>query len=218
MPAFTIGEAINQGWLLTKTHWKALLTFFGINLLLQIPGNAFNNINENDPSLFISLISLVISLVTLMVSINWLRIGLGLLENQPYTLNDFFKLDWKTFWQYLIATVIFSVVGALGFIFLIVPGIIIAISWGQFPMVVVDKGYSAWEAIKESSRITKGNRMKLFLLGLAFFGLALASVFTLFLGLIILEPVSTMASLWVYRQLSNAANPNDSTPVLTPAV
>ena len=83
MPAFTVGEAINQGWQHTKTHWKALLTFYGINFLIQIPATTFSSMNENDPSLFVSLLSLMVSLFSVMVSVNWLRIGLGLLD-KPY--------------------------------------------------------------------------------------------------------------------------------------
>lgn len=80
---------------------------------------------------------------------------------------------------------------------LIIPGIIAAYSYSMTFYVLMERPeLGILEAMRESRRIMRGNRMQLFCLQLSFIGWALLSVLTLGIGFIWLEP---------YMQASTAA-------------
>lgn len=60
----------------------------------------------------------------------------------------------------------------VGFLFLIVPGYVISLAWIFAPILFVDKDMNALEALRESNRLTNGNKGRIFvislLLGLCF--------------------------------------------------
>lgn len=56
-------------------------------------------------------------------------------------------------------------VGAIliGFLFMFIPGIVIAIAWSLAVLLFVDKNKSALEAIRESNQYTYGNKLNIFI-------------------------------------------------------
>jgi uncharacterized membrane protein len=202
MAAFTIGEAISNGWTLTKNHWRAMGTAVLINLVIQIPASVIQEITKDNPSFFSLLVIIGIALVSMVVNYNWIRIAIGLVDGRPYTLKDFFQIQPRLLFQYALASLIFSLAIAFGTLLLIIPGIIAMLAWGQYLYIIPDKQLGAIGALKESARITSGSRWQLFLLGWVYFGMGLATIFTLGLGLIVVLPIITMSGFWVYRQLN----------------
>ncbi len=94
----------------------------------------------------------------------------------------------------------------LGLFVIFVPMIILGIMVSQAVLLVVDRGVSSLEAIRQSIRITRGNRMALFLLGLVSAGLVLVGVLACFVGLIFVMPfvwvIVTTAYLAMTGQIS----------------
>jgi uncharacterized membrane protein len=88
-----------------------------------------------------------------------------------------------------------------GLILLIVPGVILALTFGYASYLVVDRDSGLREALRSSSRITSGARWKLFCLGLASVGILLVGALCLVIGLIVAFPVVQMASVYAYRRL-----------------
>ena len=70
--------------------------------------------------------------------------------------------------------------------------------------LVMDRGLGVTESLKESRRITYGNRLKLLLLGLALVGINIVGFFLLIVGLLVSIPVSMLAGVHAYRTLSKA--------------
>ena len=54
----------------------------------------------------------------------------------------------------------------LGLLAIIVPGLILMALLTLAPYPAIDKGFRPWAAIKESVRLSKGNRFKIFILGM----------------------------------------------------
>ena len=50
----------------------------------------------------------------------------------------------------------------VGFLFMIIPGIVIAVAWSFATVLFVDKNMSALEALRESNKITYGNKWRIF--------------------------------------------------------
>jgi uncharacterized membrane protein len=108
----------------------------------------------------------------------------------------------KLFWKYLGAYVLVFVITIIGFILLIVPGLILSVVLSFTLMLVVDRSLGPIEAMKESARLTRGHRWNLLWLFLAFVGINILGVLALLIGLLITIPVTTLALVHVYRKLS----------------
>ncbi len=113
------------------------------------------------------------------------------------------------FWKFLGTSVLAGIIILIGFILLIVPGIIAAIMFSFVTYLVIEKGMQPVEALKESVRLTKGNRLQLFLLGLALLGVNILGLLALGVGLLVSVPVSYLAATHAYRMISGT---QDSLP------
>lgn len=111
----------------------------------------------------------------------------------------------KPFWRFLGAEILAAIVIFFGLLLLIVPGIIAALGFGMVPFTVVDRGAGPIDALKQSWRLTKGNKGQLALLGLALIGLNLLGVLALVVGLLVTVPVTWLTLTHVYRTLSAQA-------------
>jgi len=106
------------------------------------------------------------------------------------------------FWKFVAASVLVALAVIAGFILLIVPGIILGIMFGFSTYLVIEKGLGPIEALKASAALTKGNRWKLFLLGLATIGINILGFLALIIGLFVTVPLSFLAMVHAYRTLS----------------
>ncbi len=106
------------------------------------------------------------------------------------------------FWRYVGASIVVGVIVLVGFILLIVPGIIWALRYMFVPYLVMEKNLKPFEALKESARITYGHKWQLAgLLGLIFL-VNILGLLCLIVGLLVSVPVTALAVAHAYRTLS----------------
>ena len=107
----------------------------------------------------------------------------------------------------------------IGFIFVYIPGIVIGLMFMFAPMLLVDRGLSPTEALKESNKLTYGNKWAIFFsvliveiaLGLAFY---LLSLITPVLGLIVMiaaMPIIIGLIAAIYGKLTSGGQPETAT-------
>ena len=90
----------------------------------------------------------------------------------------------------------------LWLLLLIIPGIIKSLAYSLTFFISKDHPeLSAYECIQRSNDMMKGHKMQLFLLYLGFFGLAILSVFTLFIGMLWLIPFFQVCLAEFYENL-----------------
>ncbi|MBI4093939.1 hypothetical protein HY417_03165 [Candidatus Kaiserbacteria bacterium] len=116
----------------------------------------------------------------------------------------------QKFWSFLGATLLYSIIVFVGYIFLIVPGVIASVAFFFAPWLVVDKGLTPIEALKASARITKGNRLRVFALMAASMLVSFLGVLALIVGLLIAIPIVTLAAASAYRRLSAAESARET--------
>ena len=109
-------------------------------------------------------------------------------------------MDSGPFWRFLGAHILTVIAVVLGFLVLVVPGIILAIGLSFVPYLVVDRGLGPIEALKESWRITKGHKWQLLLLFLALVGINLLGVLALIVGIFVTVPITMLAFAHAYRR------------------
>jgi uncharacterized membrane protein len=149
------------------------------------------------PELIASLVSLVLGvLATLAATTFALRAHDDIAGVQ---LGDLWNP--QPFWRFLGAQILLAIILIVGFLLLIVPGVIAAVGLGFSPYLVVDRAKGPIEALKESWRITKGHKWQLFLLGLVIIGINILGLLALVVGLLVSIPVSWLAVTHAYRTL-----------------
>jgi hypothetical protein len=100
------------------------------------------------------------------------------------------------------ATVLMTLAIMVGYVFLIVPGIIVALGLSMTQFLCVDAGTGAVESLKRSWEVTRGHKGKLFLFGLAATGLMLVGLAACCIGMYAAMPVIYVAFAIVYMRLS----------------
>jgi uncharacterized membrane protein len=106
------------------------------------------------------------------------------------------------------ATMLYVLARLGGFVLLIVPGIILGVAFSMYTYPIVEKNTGAIDALKQSWRMTKGNRWNIFLFGLivALVGMALVIiplavafvpvVMQMEYGLLITGLIGIVAAVW----------------------
>jgi len=111
----------------------------------------------------------------------------------------------QPFWKFLGATVLTTLAIVVGFMLLIVPGIIAMLLFMFSTFVVIDQGLGPIEAMKESMRISEGNRWPLLGFVCLLFLILIAGALVFGVGLLVAMPIATLAFAHAYRVLSGRA-------------
>lgn len=97
-----------------------------------------------------------------------------------------------------------AIAGAIiGMLVILIPMIILGIMFSQAVLLVVDRGVGSIEAIRQSIRITRGNKMALFLLGLISACLAFAGVLACGIGLFFVMPFISVIAMTAYLAMTS---------------
>ena len=124
-------------------------------------------------------------------------------DNNPEIDNLF--IPFKTSWvNAILAYFMMGVLVAVGFILLIIPGIIAALMFSQvFFIMGEDNEISAYDALVKSMNMMKGYKWKFFRIALRIIGLAILCIFTLGIGFIWLLPYQNVVYAKFYDDIKN---------------
>jgi uncharacterized membrane protein len=211
MPALPIGDCIKFGWETFKRRPWMLIGAFALTVLISaIPGilTPHPEIVQGQPPPPPTPFALVMSLISIVVSF---LVGLGLTnfslrahDNiETVTIADLWNPD--PIWRFLGAELLAALIIFVGMLLVVIPGIIASLGLGFVPYLVVDRGMRPVESLKESWRITNGNKWRIFLLGLALLGVNLIGVLLLGIGVLASVPITMLAVVHAYRFLQAAA-------------
>jgi uncharacterized membrane protein len=208
-----VSKVFSNAWQITISNFKIVAgsVFFvsAVGLLLNFFSNTANDgTRKSSASIALVyfaiyiLIFLVTTVFQVVTGIGLTRIQLDVVDGKKPNFAELFDAQ-AVFWKYLWTTVVYSLIVLGGLLLLVVPGVIWAIKY-QFAMtLVVDKKMGFNEALKTSGRITKGHKGWLFGLTILIGLMQLATIFTLFIGLIVTVPLAYIIYIVVYRYLES---------------
>jgi hypothetical protein len=81
------------------------------------------------------------------------------MQRDPIRFSDFFP-DWNTAGRLLVCTIVGLLLIAGGLFLFVVPGIYLIVAYTFSYMLIVDRGYSAWQALEASRRVVNRNWWK----------------------------------------------------------
>jgi len=140
--------------------------------------------------------------ISLGMAIYFLRIS----RDESVEINNLFD-GFKQFGNALGAYLLMLLIIILGFILLIVPGIIAALALSQtFNIMHDEPNLGPIEAMKKSHEMMKGHRGDYFLLNLSFIGWALLCILTIGIGFLFLAPYASVTNAIFYNNLVDYHN------------
>lgn len=211
----TLTECVRYGWITFKQRPELFIAAFLIYSAFTISSNLLYVQEINIATIPYIAICVLVTIFSFIFSIAQCNFMLKSHESLGgLTYKDMFIT--KNIIGYLITSLALITAIILGFAALIIPGIIILAVTYLSVYVTVDKGTSGFDALKESARLTNGNRWVI--LGLIIFaalpdilspglnhffhGIYLQSALLVFLNLVI-YPVSSLATVHAYMLLKS---------------
>ncbi len=222
-----VGGCVKRGFDLTCRHFGMILlvvlTYIGISLAadsvlgwmdasLGLVGppepvfespespmeNQVNQVLENVGDDSSALNTALAEILSVFLSLGATRIGLNVVSGKDFSLGMLFGGGRKLFPAF-VATVLYALMVCVGLLLLIVPGIYLAMRYGQYLTAMVDRDLGIMESFEYSSSLTTNNRMNLFLLILLSFLIVAAGCLALCVGLMFAFPVMWLSWIVAYR-------------------
>jgi uncharacterized membrane protein len=127
--------------------------------------------------------------------------SLKVAKGVPYAFGDLFS-GAPFFVSVFVANLVSSIAISIGMIFLIVPGVILALGLCMAIPLIVDRGLGPIDALSESWKLTDGHKTNLFIFGLIAFGLSIAGACACGVGLFLVIPLLYIALMYIYLKLT----------------
>lgn len=179
-----VGQCYGNGW---RQLWKYFLELLLINIVgyvIALPSGLARVSGVFTPFVIVYNI-LVGGPVGYGVSFAHLKAARG----EKVEVKDIFAA-FGNYWNAVLAGLLVAVIVGIGFVLLIIPGIIFGCKLAFTPYLVVDRKMEVIEAVKESWRMTEGHALTIFLIGLLAIPISIAGLICLGVGII-------PAAMWI---------------------
>ena len=202
---FSNKEALKFGWVKAKENLSffALLSFtiFCVSLL-------FSEAASNSTSFIsIAIFNIAQIIFSVILGMGYIYITILTVRGENFDVKDIAKPA-SQFWKYFGASLLYALIVLVGFVFLIVPGVILMIRLGFFKYLIIDKkDISIVQSMKESMILTKGVTWKLFLFTILLALVNLLGFLCFVAGLLVTIPLSAIAFAYVYDKLLRRLEP-----------
>ncbi|MGV9669324.1 hypothetical protein ACWDPV_01855 [Gordonia sp. NPDC003504] len=202
---FDLGTALSYGWNKFKANAG---TWIGISLIafiiVAVINGAARGFDYQSTSVASNIFpGLVSGILSVLVQAAFTRGALDELDGRKPGIGDFFK--WNNLGNVFIAAILVWVITTIGYILLIIPGLIATfLLWYTFAFVI-DRNLSAVDGLKASFNLTSKNVGSLLLLAVVVIVLNIVGAILCGVGLLVSAPVTLIASTYAYRTLSGGA-------------
>jgi uncharacterized membrane protein len=201
MKELEVGAVLSHAWeLFKKNPWILIGVLVLTFVISTISSSLFAPRGEG------GILAIVDFFVQILISLSLMNFFLKAYEHvEQVKVMD--AWDPRQYLSYLGISLLLGIIMVIGYILLIVPGVIATVMFIAAPYLVVDKKMGPIEALKESKKLTEGKRMQLFYFVLAILGINIVGAIPLGLGLFVSIPVSMLAMVHVYRTLERSVQP-----------
>ena len=203
-------DALSTGWQLFKNNPLPWVLITLAMAVANVVVSSLSNSNSTGVATLASLLSIAVSIVFQAFVI---RGALLEVDGHKPAIGDFFKLT--NFGPFVIAAILVWLATVVGFILLIIPGIVIGFLLYWTLHFVVDRNMAPVDAMKSSINAIKSDAGNLFALAVLNILVVIAGFVALFVGLLVAIPVVTLATVVAYRAITG---PSDFSRLATSGV
>ena len=187
IPTATVTGSYSYAW---QQMWKHFLYLFLVAVIVGFASSPMSIIQESEHVNTPGMIALQI-----LVAAYWLLImpvidfGADLMflkgiRNEKIKIQEMFDGFKKNYLNIVLAHLLMVAIIGLGFVFLIVPGIILACRLAFVPYLVMDKNLEPVAAVEKSWEMTRGRGWKIFGIGLMAIPVVIAGLISFIVGVI----------------------------------
>ncbi|MFZ2175441.1 MAG: hypothetical protein WAW17_15690 [Rhodococcus sp. (in: high G+C Gram-positive bacteria)] len=198
-----MGDAIGYGWNKFKDNavtWIGIILIAGlIQVALNLIFGGFDTSSDFGEAFSVWRIigTVVTTVVGYLINAALVRGALHEVDGNKPAFGSFFQFT--NIGAIVVASLVVGVLTTIGFILLIIPGLIVVfLTWWTLQFVI-DQEQDAITAIKSSFGIISQNVGPLLLLALALAGINIVGALLCGLGLLVTIPVTIIASTYAYR-------------------
>ena len=140
---------LREGW---RTFTRYPAGFLGFALLFTVASQG-PMVLAHAYGQFLSLVLQVIMMAGIAMVV-WKQ-----MRSDPTSFIDFFP-DWETVGQLILCTIVGLLLIAGGLLLFVVPGIYLIVAYTFAYMLIIDRGFSVWQALEASRRVVNKNWWK----------------------------------------------------------
>ena len=183
------GGAYGAGW---DIMWKTFIPLLLVSIVYFLIGGVSGGFNlnmDNDFHWFMAPLVIFAIAYGIFVSgpigysVKW--VFLKAVRGEPTEIKDMFSVFQGNYWNAVLANILVGIIVGIGFLMLIVPGIIFACRLAFVPYLIIDRNMEVTEALNKSWEMTKGYGWNIFFMGFLSFWIIIAGFLALFFGVII---------------------------------
>ena len=124
---------------------------------------------------------IVQQVASIYLTLGQVNLMLKVARGEPAQIGDMFNVG-RYFWRSLGATLLFVLMTAVGYVLLIIPGIIVSLMFFPYNYYLIDQDTGVIDSLQGARRVTEGNRLTIFLLSLIGFGIMLVGLLACCVG------------------------------------
>jgi uncharacterized membrane protein len=197
---FRIGDALSYGW---NSYWKNIGPLLLIAVVVFAIQIAFSAVSNSVDSVAVQLlVQFVGFLVSALITLGWFRVALEITSGVKPEVGDVFRA--QGYGPFIGATILFYLGALIGFILLIIPGIIFVATFGFYGFVVAQRGdgVGVLESLQRSAELTRGHRWTLFGMAIVLFLVNIVGLLACGVGVIFTAGITLIAWAYLYRALN----------------
>lgn len=207
-------EVVRHGWETVKREpiliVVQLIVLILPNVFSRAPDvlKALNIFEPNHPVLLLvtAVMAIAGALVGWFLQVGQVRLFLAATRNQPVRFEVLFSgID--RFLPFAGMAIVSSLAMGVGFLLLIVPGVILAIGFSLAKYYVIEQEKGVIESLQASWEATRGNKGDLFVFMLVYAALIIGGLCACGIGIFITMPLAEIALAAIYLRRSGEATP-----------
>jgi uncharacterized membrane protein len=198
-----IEHALSAGWSGTKQKFLLMVGVMlvaGIFAGVQTLAFYFGADMIQRHLLLIILLSIYQLVVSAVVSLGLIKLALHVQRQQPFTADDFLSVG-AQLPSYCGAYILRAIILGIGYLFFIIPGIILHIKLDQTDYFIVDRKMGPVAALEASWRVTNGAVLMLWVFGLLTSLIQIIGWFLLLIGALPAHMIVIVSKAYVYDHL-----------------
>lgn len=215
-----IGDVLSRTWTIFKDQlgicigaaMVATLINVGVQMGVQMAIRIGASIFRDAPIvIFLAVIGAVVNVsVATWIGAGQAHLFLRVARGERPEFSELFS-GARWFWKILGASILFGLITLFGLFFFIVPGVIAALMFSKYYMLIIDRDMAVMDSLDTSRTLTAGNMLTLFLIGLVLLALKIAATIPCCLGFIVLAPYTALLSAVVYLAMTGQPTAADRT-------
>lgn len=195
---FSDGALLRLGWKKTQEHLGFLIGVVVLSFAIILIPQIVSIFVDND---LISLLLFVAYMfLAVFLGIGLLRIVLAIADDKQPEFGLLFS-GMDVFLNYVVVTILYSIIIFAGFLLLVFPGIIWTLKFMFAPWLVVDQKLGPIEALKKSAEMTNGMKWDLLGFQAVLYVVSIIGFILFLVGSLVTTPIIMIASAGLYRHL-----------------